>query len=208
MNKVVTTEDNEIGIEVRYQGYNTVFTPERIVAAILTELARICRNNECVASDIVLSIPGYYNEFERQALLNAAKIAEIPCVRLMNEMTATALNYGIFRKNEFTTDPRIVVFIDVGHCKTSVAVVAFTTDKLVVLGQAHDRNLGGRNFDWRIMEYFANEFEKKYKLNPLRESPRAKLKLLSGVEKLRKELSANIESNINIEYLVEDYDLS
>jgi len=126
----------------------------------------------------------------------------------MNEMTATALNYGIFRKNEFTDTPRIVVFIDVGHCKTSVSVVSFTTDKLVVLGQAHDRHLGGRDFDWRVMEYFANEFEKKYKLNPLTDAgPKAKLKLLNGIERLRKELSANLESSINIEYLVEDYDL-
>lgn len=58
------------------------------------------------------------------------------------------------------------------------------------------------------MEYFSDEFEKKYKMNPLTSSPRAKLKLMNGVEKLRKELSANTESTINIEYLVEDYDLN
>jgi heat shock protein 4 len=57
------------------------------------------------------------------------------------------------------------------------------------------------------MEYFANEFEKKYKMNPL-DNPRGKIKLAKGAERLRKELSANTEANINIEYLVEDYDLN
>lgn len=80
-------------------------------------------------NDIVLSVPGYYTEFERKALLDACKVAEISVARLFNETSAITLSYGIFRKAELSTTPRNVVFVDLGHSKLSVFCSSFTKDK-------------------------------------------------------------------------------
>jgi molecular chaperone DnaK (HSP70) len=64
-NKVVTTEQNQIGIEVRYQGFEATFTPERIIAMYLSTLYKQCIDAGCTATEIVISVPGYLNEFER-----------------------------------------------------------------------------------------------------------------------------------------------
>ena len=78
------------------------------------------------SKEMVLSIPAYASNAERQAFLDAADIAGIKCVRLLNESTAIAYNYGFFRKADLKKDdPRRVVFIDFGHSKLSVTFAQF-----------------------------------------------------------------------------------
>jgi len=76
-----------------------------------------------------LSVPSYYTELERKALLDACKIADVSVARLFNETSAVALSYGIFRKSELSTTPRNVVFVDLGHSKLSVFCAAFYNNK-------------------------------------------------------------------------------
>ena len=125
----------------------------------------------------------------------------------MNESTAIALAYGIFRRGEFDNTPRNVAFVDFGHSHLSVFTAAFTKDKLSILNQVHERHLGARDLDWALMEYYSDIFNKQNGMNP-RKNDKARLRLLDAIEKQRKVLSANIEANINIEYLMEDYDLN
>lgn len=74
-----------------------------------------------------MAVPTYFTQQERKAVLDAAKIAELNVTRLINESTAVALDYGIFRKNDLdATNPRNVLFIDFGHSKMSVFVCSFT----------------------------------------------------------------------------------
>mmetsp|Transcript_32698 Transcript_32698/g.5946 ORF Transcript_32698/g.5946 Transcript_32698/m.5946 type:complete len:80 (+) Transcript_32698:504-743(+) len=79
----------------------------------------------------------------------------MPCLRIINDVTAAALSYGLFRKSQFTENPRIVAFADLGHSKFSIGIVKFLTDKLEIIAHGFDRNLGTRDFDWRIMEHFS-----------------------------------------------------
>lgn len=77
----------------------------------------------------MVAVPTYYTQQERKAVLDAAKIAEFNVTRLINESTAIALDYGIFRKNDLhATDARNVLFIDFGHSKFSTFLCSFTKE--------------------------------------------------------------------------------
>ena len=129
------------------------------------------------------------------------------CLRLINENTAVALNYGFFWRKEFSeNDARNVAFIDFGHAKVTATVASFTQKKVKIISHASDRNIGARNFDWTLMNVFATEFTEKYGCDP-RESPKARLWMLDSIEKARKMLSANSEAGVSIECLMEDEDL-
>lgn len=206
-NKLTTLPDGRIGFSVTHQGENRIFLPEQVVATMLQKLKEIVHKNGIGHSDFVLSAPSYFTEQERRALLDAAKLAGVNVVRLINEHTAIALGYGIFKKAELDSNPKNVLFVDIGHSSTSIFLASFTKEKVTILDQSHERTLGARDFDWTLLEFYANMFNKANGLNPMK-NEKARLRLLEAVEKQRKILSANTEAGINIEYLMEDYDLN
>lgn len=158
--------------------------------------------------DVVIAVPGWYTDIQRRAVLDAASIAGLTALRLINETTATALGYGITKSDlPEPENPRHVAFIDVGHSSLSVAIVAFSKGQLTVKSTAYDRNLGGRDIDLALVKYFAEEFKTKYKIDVL-SNPKAVFRLLAGCEKLKKVLSANAESPLNVENIMNDVDAS
>ncbi len=156
---------------------------------------------------MVISVPSYYTEQERKALLDAARIAEVNVLRLLNESTAITMGYGIFRRAEFSDTARNVCFIDFGHTNTSVFVSSFTKQKAKILNQIHERNLGVRDIDWRLLEFYGKICVDQYDGNPLKKE-KTRLRMIDAIEKQRKTLSANSEAQINVDYIVEDNDLS
>ena len=116
--------------------------------------------------------------------MDACKIAELPIDRLLNETTAIATSYGLFRKQELdNATPRYVAFIDMGHSKTSAFVGCFTKEKANIVAQVNDRNLGARDLDWSIFEHCCEVFERESGgLNP-KENKKAQLRLLDAIEK-------------------------
>jgi heat shock protein 4 len=160
-----------------------------------------------LSNDIVITVPSYYTNAERQSVLDAAEIAGIKCIRLLNESTATALNYGFFRKPDLhEKDPRIVAFVDLGHSKCTVTIASFLKGKMKIITHKSDRNIGARNFDYLLVDILGAEFTKKYGADP-RKNVRARLRMLDTIEKQRKILSANSEATIHLESLLEDEDL-
>lgn len=156
-----------------------------------------------------MSVPSYYTQIERKSLLDAAKIAELHVTRLINECTAVALDYGMFRKNDLhATNARNVLFIDFGHSKLSAFVCSFTKDKMTTLAQCHERNLGCRDIDYILLQFYKNVFEKSSGGLDVFESRKAVVKLMENIEKQRKILSANSEHTMNLEYLMEENDLN
>jgi len=159
------------------------------------------------SKDIVISVPPYATNSERQAYLDAAEIADIKCIRLVNESTATALTYGFFRKADLDEKiTRKVVFIDFGHSKLTCTLAHFTKNKMKIVYTYSDRNLGARKLDYVLFDLIAAEFTKKYGCDP-REGPRQRLRLLDSIEKLRKLLTSNKEADVTCEALMEDNDL-
>ena len=204
-NKVSYHPDKKLTFNLTNKGQNLDKVPEQTYAAFLKKLKKMFANEEDTV-DLVLSVPAYYSSIERQAVLDACKIAKVNCLRLMNENTATALCYGFFRRKEFTEKARNVAFLDMGHGKTTCTVASFTSKKVTILSHASNRNLGGRNIDNLLCEALGKEFNDKYGCDP-RKAPKARIRMLDQIQKTRKVLSANTESTINIECLLEDEDL-
>ena len=108
------------------------------------------------SNEVVIAVPTYASNSERQAYLDAAEIAGIKCIRLINESTAIALTYGFFRKNDLNKEKaRIVAFVDFGHSKLTVTFCSFLPGKTKVLMTHSDRNLGARSIDLLLFEYFS-----------------------------------------------------
>lgn len=128
-------------------------------------------------------MPSYFNNVERQGVLDAAEIAGLKCLRLINESTAIALNYGFFRKADLPDkDPRYVAFVDLGHSKTTVTIASFIKGKVRIVIHKSDRNLGARNMDALLVDKLGEEFTKKYGSDP-RKNVRCRLRMLDVIEK-------------------------
>lgn len=206
--KTIDLENKKLGFEVVQMGNKHVFNIEQIVAFYLTKLKKFYENNDIKCKDVVLSVPSYWSNAERQALLDATEIAGLKCLRLINESTAIALQYGFFRKKDLDAkEERRVAFVDFGHSKTTVTIASFIQGKTKIICHKSDRNLGGRDLDWAILEAIGGEFAKKTGADP-RKNPRCILRMLEAIEKARKVLSSTSDTPINIDYLLEEEDLN
>ncbi|KZS98496.1 heat shock protein 70 [Sistotremastrum niveocremeum HHB9708] len=210
INAQLVDANGSTAVKVNYRGEPTVFTSTQLAAMYFGKLRDIASKElKGVASDVVIAVPGWYTETQRRAALDAAAIAGLNTLRLINDTTATALGYGI-TKSDLPAEgekPRHVVFVDVGHSNLSAAVVAFNKGQLHVKSTAYDRHLGGRDIDYALVQFFAAQFKEKYKIDVL-SSPKAVFRLVTGCERLKKVLSANAEAILNVENIMNDVDAS
>mgnify|MGYP000979591878 FL=1 len=202
------TKDDKIAFEVKYQGQPETLFPEQIYAAYLNKLRLIIQKNNFDNKSAVIAVPPYFTQAERKALLDAARIAELNVTRLLNESTAIALDYGMFRKADLdATNARNVLFVDFGHSKLSVFLCSFTNSEMNVLEQDYNRHVGCRDIDYHLYEFYRNLFERTSGGCDLSENRKAIVKLMEQIERQRKILSGNSEHDLNIEYLMEENDL-
>merc|ERR1719487_967909 len=139
-------------------------------------------------------------------MLDAANIAGLNCLRLMNDSTAAALSYGIYKTDMAADVATHIAFVDCGAMDTTVSIVSFVKGKFTVLSTASDRHLGGRDFDMILAEHFAAEWKEKHKIDA-KTSKKAMYRLLTAAEKTKKVLSANPQAPINIECFMDDIDV-
>lgn len=201
--------DGNVGFTVNYKGEEVTYSATQIMAMYLTKM-RETAEMWCQAkvSDVVLSVPSYFSDFQRQAMIDAADIAGLNCLRLMNEHTATALAYGIYRTKEFSAEkPTITAFGHMGHSSFSISIVQFWPSNLSIMAEKSCKTCAGRDMDKALTMHFAKEFEKKYNVDPL-ENKKGMLKLEDACSKTKKVLSANEQAPIGVECLYEDFDLS
>jgi len=204
--EIVLADDGHPGYQVRYKGEERVISAAQATAMFLTKLRDVTEKwTQAKVVDCVIGIPAYFSDVHRQALLDAAKIAGVSVLRLMNEHTATALAYGIYRSHHFDPEkPLTVVFCSMGHTIFSVSIVQFVKGKLTVVCEKSDK-VGGRDMDECLMREFAAQFKKKVGCDPL-SNKKAAFKLEDAVTKTKKILSANSEAAISCECLMEDED--
>ncbi|XP_057560364.1 heat shock 70 kDa protein 4L isoform X2 [Hippopotamus amphibius kiboko] len=199
------------GVKVRYLEEERPFAIEQVTGMLLAKLKETSENAlKKPVADCVISIPSFFTDAERRSVMAAAQVAGLNCLRLMNETTAVALAYGIYKQDLPPLDekPKNVIFIDMGHSAYQVSVCAFNKGKLKVLATTFDPYLGGRNFDEVLVDYFCDEFKTKYKIN-VKENSRALLRLYQECEKLKKLMSANASDlPLNIECFMNDLDVS
>ncbi|KAF2076744.1 hypothetical protein CYY_001933 [Polysphondylium violaceum] len=195
-----------VGYDVNYLNEQHSFTSESVLGMLFGKLKRTTEAFvNTPVRDVVISVPVMWNDFQRRAVLDAGVIAGLNIVRLVNDTTATALSYGIYK--EFSeTEPTNVLFVDVGDASTSVSAVQFKKGQLKTLATSSDENVGSRLFEDSLVKHFAKEFQTKYKINVF-ENKKALIRLYVACEKVKKILSSNNEAPISIDSLMEDIDV-
>lgn len=210
VNAELVDAGEEVGVKVRLAGEEQVFSATQLMGMYLGKLrdTTSAEVGGSGVSDVVISVPLWFGDSQRRAMLDAAEIADLNPLRLVNETTATALSYGITKSDlPEPENPRNVMFVDVGNSSYQVTIVAFAKGELTVIGTAADPNFGGRNFDRALVQHFAEEFKDKYKIDVL-SNPKATFRLLAGCERLKKVLSANKLAPLNVESIMNDIDAS
>ncbi|EME86403.1 uncharacterized protein MYCFIDRAFT_60889 [Pseudocercospora fijiensis CIRAD86] len=201
--------NGQVGAEVSYMGQKQKFSATQLIAMFLTKARETAAKElRLPVNDMVIAVPAWYTDAQRRGLLDAAEVAGLKVLRLINETTATALGYGITKTDLPGPEekPRRVAFIDIGHSNYTCSICEFRKGELKVVSTAYDRHFGGRNFDKAIIEHFRNEFKEKNRID-IYENPKARVRVAAAVEKLKKVLSANALAPINIESLMNDVDV-
>lgn len=201
--------NGQVGAEVSYLGKKEQFTATQLVAMFLTKIKQTTAAElKLPVSDLVMSVPAWFTDAQRRALIDAAEIAGLKLLRLINDTTAAALGYGITKLDLPSAEekPRRVAFVDVGYSDYSCSIVEFRKGELAVKGHSYDRHFGGRDFDRAIVEHLQKEFLGKYKID-IFTNPKALSRVYAAAEKLKKVLSANQQAPMNIESLMNDIDV-
>lgn len=199
----------QVGAEVTYLGKKEQFTATQLVSMFLSKVkATASAELKLPVSDIVISVPPWFTDVQRRSLMDAAEIAGLKLLRLINDTTATALGYGITKLDLPTAEekPRRIAFVDIGHSNYTCSIVEFKKGELAVKATAYDRHFGGRNFDKALIDHFAKEFKEKYKID-IYSNPKAVVRVAAAAEKMKKILSANAQAPMNIESLMNDVDV-
>lgn len=210
--KVVAMPDGMVGVEVDYLGETRQFSIEQIVAMILSKLKDITEAalQRQKVSDCVIAVPVFFTQAQRIAMRNAAQLADLNCLKLINEPTAIALAYGMYKKDlpPPSEKARKVLFVDIGNSQATISIADCNAGKVLVRGTAFDLEFNGRAFDRILAEKLCDEFKQKYKID-VRSSRRHYFRLLDECEKLKKQMSANTgKLAINIESFMEDKDVT
>ena len=193
--KIVNADNGDAWVEVRGKKYS----PPEISAMILQKMKQTAEDylGEPV-TDAVVTVPAYFNDSQRQATKDAAKIAGLNVLRIINEPTAAALAYGLDKKHE----QKIAVF-DLGGGTFDVSILELGDGVFEVKSTNGDTFLGGEDFDQRIIDYVADEFKKDQGID-LRSDKMALQRLKEAAEKAKCELSSSMETDINLPFITAD----
>jgi len=205
--EVVELTDGKIGFRL---GEKT-FVPEQILGMMLTKVREIVRTeqNEDVET-CVISVPLHFTETQRCAVLDSARLAGLPSVKILNDTSALTLAYGKTKSDlpEDPTNPRFVIFIDVGCGGVQSSLAAVSKHQASVLATSTSTATGGRFLDAALFHYTMREIEAKYSCQ-IRNNKKAINKLRLAVEKIKKQMSANSNKlPLQIENLCEDIDVN
>jgi len=149
-------------------------------------------------TDVVLTVPAYFDDNQRQATKDAGKIAGLNVLRIINEPTAAALAYGLDKKIE----EKIVVF-DLGGGTFDVSILEIGDGVFEVKATNGDTHLGGEDFDLRLIDYLADEFKKDQGID-IRNDKMALQRLKEAAEKAKMELSTSMETDVNLPFITAD----
>src|SRR5256714_10485518 len=181
---------------VRFDINGKQYAPEEISAFVLRKLASDAAKylGEKV-TDAVITVPAYFNDAQRSATKDAGKIAGLNVLRIINEPTAAALAYGLDKKKNET----IMVF-DLGGGTFDVSILEVGDGVFEVKSTSGDSQLGGDDWDERIVAYTAGEFKKETGID-LSKDKQAMQRLREAAEKAKIELSNVVQTNINLPFI-------
>ena len=212
---------NNNNINIKYQGKNIELEFKNVIVGFLNYIKKIYLFDKNIKEKIsVFSYPDYYNVSQINLYRDILKAVDFKDIYLINESTAITLYYGYSKyhdlfmtnKNLNSNITKYIIFIDIGHSKTSFILSKFNCSVFTVLKVHLIPFLGARDFDFRIYDYCYMEFQKKNKDVSIKGKgiieKKFKLKLISEIMKSRKKLTVNEESMINVDSLIDNIDFS
>ncbi|WCJ28811.1 Heat shock 70 kDa protein 17 [Euphorbia peplus] len=211
-------EDSRGAVGIKIDDNETIYSVEELMSMILSYASNLAEfHSKVTVKDVVISVPPYFGQAERRGLVQAAQFAGINVLSLINEHSGAALQYGIDK--DFSNGSRHVIFYDMGSSSTYAALVYYSAyngkefGKTVSVNQFQvkevrwDPELGGQQMEARLVESFADEFNKQLGNGfDVRKSPKAMAKLKKQVKRTKEILSANTNAPISVESLYDDRD--
>ena len=209
--KVIRGNNGCNEFQVEYENEIKTFSPEQISSMILAKMKETAesylgRN----VSDVVITVPAYFNDSQRRATKDAGKIAGLNVIRIINEPTAAAIAYGLNAKNKNGNDDDANVLIfDMGGGTFDVSILNIGNDGVFeVKSTAGDTHLGGEDIDNILVEHFLKEFKRKNKSSSegIENNKRTIKRLRTSCEIAKRTLSSCTMANIEIDSLYEGVD--
>src|SRR5689334_16362647 len=187
------------GGAARFDVRGKLYSPEEISAMILRKLADDAGKflGERV-TEAVITVPAYFNDAQRQATKDAGRIAGLEVLRIINEPTAAALAYGLDKREHET-----VLVFDLGGGTFDVSILDVGDGVVEVRSTAGDTHLGGDDFDRRLVDHLADQFQKENGID-LRNDPQALQRLFEAAEKAKTELSSVTQTQVNLPFITAD----
>ncbi len=192
--KVVRGDNNMPRVDIDGRQY----TPQEISAMILQKMKKTAEDYlGQTVTEAVITVPAYFNDSQRQATKEAGEIAGLKVRRIVNEPTAAALAYGLDKSQK---DQKIAVF-DLGGGTFDISILELGDGVFEVKSTNGDTHLGGDDFDHKIIDWLADEFQKDEGVD-LRQDPMALQRLKEAAEKAKIELSSTTSTEINLPYIM------
>lgn len=200
----VVQKDGKPSVQVEINGSKKTFTPEEVSAMILGKMKEVAESYlGKKVTHAVVTVPAYFNDNQRQATKDAGIIAGLNVLRIVNEPTAAAIAYGLDK----TDKERQIIVYDLGGGTFDVSLLSIDDGVFEVLSTAGDTHLGGEDFDQRIINYFAKQYNKKNNVDVTKDL-KAMGKLKREAEKAKRTLSSQKSTRIEIESFFNGVDFS
>jgi L1 cell adhesion molecule like protein len=205
--KVIEDEHKKPKIQVTSNKEVRDFYPEEISSMVLTKMKEVAETylgNK--VTDAVITVPAYFSDSQRQATKDAAAIAGLNALRIINEPTAAAIAYGLDKKNSGKSTN--ILIYDMGGGTFDVSLLKIEDGIFEVKATAGDTHLGGEDFDNRVVDHCIKEFTRKNKGVELAGNHRALRRLRTQCERAKRTLSSNTTATIEIDSLTDGIDFS
>jgi heat shock 70kDa protein 1/2/6/8 len=200
---VVASGADKPVIKAQYKNEDRTFTPEEISSMILVKMKETAESYiGKPVTDAVITVPAYFNDAQRASTKDAATIAGLNCLRIINEPTAACIAYGLDAKDE---QEKNVLIFDCGGGTHDVSLLSVDDGVFEVIATAGNTHLGGEDFDNRLVTHFTTEFKRKHKKD-LTGNKRALRRLRTAAEKAKRSLSSTATTTLEVDSLFEGID--